>query len=41
MLATHAEREPRLRVILQDGNAGFAQATNRGVEQARGDYLRS
>ena len=39
MLTTYAEQEPRLRVILQDENAGFAQGTNRGVEQARGDYL--
>ena len=39
MLTTYAEQEPRLRVILQDENAGFAQASNVGVEQARGDYL--
>ena len=39
MLAAYAEQEPRLRVILQDENAGFAQASNVGVEQAGGDYL--
>ena len=39
MLASYAEQEPRLRVILQDENAGFAQASNVGVEQAGGDYL--
>ena len=39
MLTTYAEQEPRLRVILQDRNAGFVQGSNVGVEQARGDYL--
>ena len=39
ILASYTEQEPRLRVILQDDNAGFAQASNVGVEQAGGDYL--
>ncbi len=34
-----AEREPALKLILNDGNKGFAKANNQGIEIAEGDYL--
>lgn len=34
-----AQREPRLKVILNPRNAGFAAANNQGLAQASGDHL--
>jgi GT2 family glycosyltransferase len=38
-LATLAERNPHLRVILNGGNLGFSPAANEGLALARGDRL--
>jgi GT2 family glycosyltransferase len=38
-LATLAERNPHLRVILNGGNLGFSPAANEGLALARGDHL--
>lgn len=34
-----AEQEPSLKLILNDGNNGFAKANNQGIEIAGGDYI--
>lgn len=38
IMHAHAERDPRIRVIDQQ-NAGYGTAVNRGIDEATGDYL--
>ena len=38
-LADYAERNPRSRLIQNEGNLGFAAGNNRGLEAADGEYL--
>lgn len=37
--ASFARRDPRFRVLRQDGNTGAVQARNRGIQAARGRYI--
>lgn len=39
MLAEWARREPRLHVLLNNTNVGFARANNQAIEQAGGRYI--
>lgn len=38
-LEWYATREPRLRVVRNDSNVGFAAAVNRGIANARGQFI--
>lgn len=39
MLREWARKEPRLRVLLNNTNVGFARANNQAIEQANGRYI--
>jgi GT2 family glycosyltransferase/glycosyltransferase involved in cell wall biosynthesis len=39
LLESYAAADPRIQVILNDQNSGFAAANNLGARKARGDYL--
>jgi glycosyltransferase involved in cell wall biosynthesis len=39
ILAEFAERDPRVRVLKQDANQGLISAVNRGIAEARGEFI--
>lgn len=39
VIDAYAQRDPRIRVLLNEQNMGVAKTRNRGIEVARGDYI--